>query len=107
MTQIEKEVVTFLKTLGSGPKKIAESLTAMKIKDTLRVSQDCPIAKCLRKQFKNLKSLSVSDVVSFTHKGEEYEVSYPVAIGKFIENFDEGKYPAVATKVSLADANAN
>jgi hypothetical protein len=105
MTQIEKEVSGFLKTLGSGPNKIAENLAAMKIKGTLAEGSDCPIVKCLRKKFKNLKSLSVAEDVEFTYKGEEYAVKYPAAVGKFIENFDDGKYPAITTKTSLANAS--
>jgi hypothetical protein len=104
MTQIEKEVVGFLKTLGSGPNKIAENLAAMKIKGNVADGSDCPITKGIRKKFKSLKNVSVSTDVEFTYKGEDYVVTYPAAVGKFIEKFDEGGYPALATKTSLVNA---
>jgi hypothetical protein len=102
LTQIDKEVVTFLKTLGSGPNKIAENLTELKIKGVAGDDSQCPIAKAIRKQFKNLKGLSVTAEVEFTYKGENHFVTYPAAVGKFIEKFDKGDYPALATKQSLA-----
>jgi hypothetical protein len=105
VTQIDKEIVTFLKTLGSGPNKIAENLTALKIKGVVGDGNQCPIAKVIRKQFKNLKGLSVTSDLEFTYKGEDYVVAYPSAISKFIEKFDGGAYPALATKQCLADAN--
>jgi hypothetical protein len=101
-TQIDKEIVTFLKTLGSGPNKIAENLTALKIKGVLADGNNCPIAKVIRKQFKNLKGLSVTSELEFTYKGEDHVVAYPSAVSKFIEKFDSGDYPALLTKQSLA-----
>lgn len=101
LTQIGKEVVTFLKTLGSGPNKIAENLIELKIKGVVGDSNQCPIAKAVRKQFKNLKGLSVTSDLEFTYKGEDHVVAYPSAVSKFIKKFDSGDYPALATKKSL------
>ena len=102
-TQIEKEVKDFLKVLGSGPNKVAENLTELKIKGTVGDGRECPVTKALRKKFKNLEGLYVADNVVFSHKNEVHEVEYPAAIGKFIEKFDNGEYPALATKTSLAE----
>lgn len=103
LTQIDKEVVTFLKTLGSGPNKIAENLTELKIRGVVGDGNQCPIAKVIRKQFKNLKELTVASSLEFTYKGEDHVVTYPSAVSKFIEKFDCGDYPALATKKSLVD----
>jgi hypothetical protein len=103
VTQIEKEVRSFLTKLGSGPNKIAESLAGMKIKGTVGDGNECPVAKAIRKNFKNLKEVCVAEDVGFSYKKEAYTVGYPAAIGKFIEKFDNGDYPTVATKSSLAE----
>ena len=99
---IDKQVKDFLKTLGSGPNKIAENLTEMKIKGSIGDSNDCPVAKAIRKKFKSLKNVSVGENLEFVHKKEDYTLNYPVAICKFIEKFDNAEYPALATKSSLA-----
>ena len=100
-TQIEKEVVTFLKTLGSGPNKIAENLAEKGIKGTIGDANNCPIAKAIKKQFKGLKDVHISTEVEFTYKKEDYCFDYPNAVEKFIQKFDAGEYPSIATKNSL------
>ncbi len=103
MTEIEKEVKSFLTTLGAGPNKIAENLTEMKIKGVIGDGNNCPITKAIRKKFKKLKDVSVSTEVEFMYKNEDHVMSYPAAVGKFIEKFDNGDYPNLATKDSLGE----
>lgn len=106
METIEKEVKTFLTKLGSGPNKIAESLAEMKIRGIIGDGNQCAITKALRKNFKNLKNLSVSTNIEFTYKNEGHSMAYPAAVSKFIEKFDKGGYPNLATKTSLAEVLA-
>lgn len=100
-TQIEKEVKSFLTTLGSGPNKIAESLAKMKIRGIAGDGNQCAITKAIRRNFKNLKNLSVGTDIEFTYKNEDCVMAYPVAVSKFIEKFDKGDYPNITTKKSL------
>lgn len=95
---IDKQVKDFLKTLGSGPNKIAESLAAMKIKGVAFNSEECPIAKVVKKNFKKLRNIFVSAALEFIYKDEDYSVDLPAAVDKFITKFDNGNYPNLAIK---------
>jgi hypothetical protein len=97
---INVRVGNFLKGLGSGPNKIAENLKEMQIKGRIGNSDECALAKAIKKNFKGLKNLDVSGGdVSFQHKGEDYYVNIPAACSKFIDKFDDGDYPDIAYKV--------
>lgn len=90
---IDKQVQNFLKTLGSGPNKIAENLTEQKIKGVSGDAVNCPVVKVIKKNFKSLKNVNVSEQLEFSHKNEDYVVDLPVAVGKFVQKFDNGDYP--------------
>lgn len=90
---IDTQVQNFLKSLGSGPNKIAENLTEQKVKGVSGDSHACPIAKIVKKNFKSLKEVCVSDQLQFVYKDEDYIVDLPSAVGKFVEKFDNGDYP--------------
>lgn len=92
---IAKEIKDFLKSLGKNPNKIAETLKKMKIKGVPDDSQKCPLAKVLKKKFKNrIKEILISDEVEFIYKKElmRFYISKPCQ--KFISKFDGGDdYP--------------
>jgi hypothetical protein len=97
--EMQTKVKDLLKSLGTGPNKIADSLKEMKIKGYRSESDQCPITKLIRKQFKNLKGIcSTSDAIEFTLRGEDCVVQIPKAVGKFMDKFDNGDYPELAFK---------
>jgi hypothetical protein len=99
VAEMEAKVKGLLKSLGTGPNKIAESLKEMKIKGYRAESDQCPITKLIRKQFKNLKGVSSdSATIEFELRGEECAVDVPKAVSKFMDNFDNGGYPELAFK---------
>lgn len=101
---MEKQVKTFLKSLGTTPDKIAKTLAEMKIKGERMEGYTCPIAKAIKKKFK-FKHVSVCyQNIEFT-VGKEVSTVWLAAIGKFMDNFDDGKYPELETKQSLENAD--
>jgi len=97
--EMQTKVKDLLKSLGTGPNKIAESLKEMKVKGYRSYSDRCPITKLIRKQFKNLKNIySDTETIAFELRNEECEVQIPKAVGKFMNKFDNGDYPELAFK---------
>jgi hypothetical protein len=97
--EMQCKVKDFLKSLGTGPNKVAENLKEMKIKGYKAESDSCPIVKALRKNFKNLKGISTdSDTVEFDYRGEDCSVKVPSAVAKFVQKFDNNDYPELAFK---------
>lgn len=97
--EMQCKVKDLLKSLGTGPNKIADSLKEMKIKGYRSEANQCPVTKLIRKNFKNLKNIySSSDVIEFTLRDEGCEVKISKAVGKFMDKFDAGGYPELAFK---------
>lgn len=97
---MEKHVKDFLKSLGTTPDKIAKTLVEMKIKGERMEGNTCPIAKAIKKKFK-FKNVSICyENIEFVYNKEICTV-WLKAIGKFMDNFDDGKYPELETKNSL------
>lgn len=91
---VEARLIPKLKELGSGPNKVAESLKALKIKGALDDAHDCPIARFIQKLFKTATLVTVDSAgVDLMFDEKDFFVVFSVAIEKFIENFDNGKYP--------------
>ena len=99
ISEMETKVKDFLKSLGAGPNKIAENLKEMKIKGYKSDAYTCPIAKVIKKNFKNLKEIVVDGCeIEFTYCKENCCVGLPNAVAKFIEKFDNNDYPELAFK---------
>lgn len=104
--EMQCKVKDFLKSLGTGPNKVAENLKEMKIKGYRAESNSCPITKALRKNFKNLKGISTDSdspqcrwvTVEFDYRREDCSVKVPSAVAKFVQKFDNNDYPELAFK---------
>jgi len=100
--QLGVRVKDFLKSLGSGPNKIAESLETMKIRGRICDIENCPLAKAVKRNFKGIKGLSVNvDEIYFLYKKEKYIITPPPACSRFIDKFDYGYYPNITSKLDL------
>ncbi len=102
MEQREAKLKTALKELGSGKNKVAETLKAKKIKGCRNTSDDCPVAKYVKKLFPRATSIEVdTGSVSVGFKDDEYiDVNLPKAVGAFIEAFDDGDYDFLSTEAA-------
>ena len=91
-TQTEK-LKTALKELGGGKHKICAALEAKKILGKTSDTSDCPIARYVKKVFKNAEDVSVdADDISVTLAKGTINVVPPKAISDFIAEFDEEEY---------------
>lgn len=91
-TQTEK-LKTALKELGGGKNKICASLEAKKILGITSDVEECPIARYVKKVFKNAVDISVdADEINVTLGKGTISVKPPKAISNFIVDFDEGDY---------------
>jgi hypothetical protein len=91
-TQTEK-LKEALKELGSGKNKICATLEAKKILGKPSDTGDCPIARYIKKVFKNAECVAVdADEISVTLPKGEICVTPPKAVSNFIVDFDEGEY---------------
>lgn len=91
--EMEANVKALLKNLGAGPNKVAEKLVSLKIKGDPGYASSCPVARFIRKNFKSLKNIEVTESVSFDYRGEGCCVELPSAVEKFVGKFDDGDYP--------------
>jgi len=97
--EMQTKVKDLLKSLGTGPNKIADYLKEMKIKGYRTDSDRCPITKLIRKKFQNLKNVgSDSETIEFILRGEDCVVQTPKAVSKFMNKFDNGDYPELTFK---------
>lgn len=91
-TQTEK-LTTALKELGSGKNKICQSLEAKKILGVTSDVEECPIARYVKKVFKNAEDISVdANEISVTFAKGTISCKPPKAVSNFITDFDEGDY---------------
>lgn len=91
-TQTEK-LKTALKELGGGKNKICESLEEKKILGNPSDTADCPIARYVKKVFKNAEDVCVdADSIEVHLKKGTICVKPPKAVSDFITDFDEGEY---------------
>ena len=95
--KVEERLLSNLKELGGGHNKVEESLEAKHILGYISYVETCPIAKYVKKIFKSATNIEVEYERIFIRLADTtYMVTSPVAVRKFIDNFDEGKYPKLA-----------
>lgn len=116
------KITEFLKSLGNSSNEIAENLQNMDIKGEIGNPDFCPIIKAIYKQFPNMsrglkavfyyypsgyRSLGYYGYVWMNGKTifqitwNDYQTidpDCPEAIGKFVKDFDSGKYPFLIGK---------
>ncbi len=93
---LTQRVKDYLKSLGAGPNKIADALKKAKIKGEMGSASFCPLARALKKKFKTLEEVQVDSSIDVYAYGEEASIDFVSnAVSKFVENFDNGKYPAL------------
>ena len=91
-TQTEK-LKAALKELGSGKNKICATLEAKKILGKQGDVNECPIARYVKKVFKNAIDVNVDqDEIEVTLPKGSICVTPPKAVSNFIVDFDEGEY---------------
>ena len=85
--------MTALKELGGGKNKICQALEEKKILGNVGDVSDCPIARYVKKIFKNAESISVDSTgIAITFAKGTISVKPPKAISNFIVDFDEQEY---------------
>lgn len=106
----ERQIMPRLKELGGGPKVVAASLAAMKIKGVPCDADECPVAKVVKKWFRSA-SMVVVDMADITvgwkadgrsEVGDSFSVKPPAAVANFIDQFDGGKFPAMIDEKATA-----
>lgn len=91
-TQTEK-LKDALKELGGGKNKICETLENKKILGNVGDVGDCPVARYIKKVFKNATDISVdADSIEVTLSKGTICVKPPKAVSNFISEFDEEEY---------------
>lgn len=84
----------FLRSLGSTSTEVAESLRAMGVKAERETCYRCPIAVVLVAELGlELDDVAVDDKTASIQDAERTAAFLPVAVRKFIEEFDRGNYP--------------
>lgn len=90
--ELKAKVVGALRSLGDSPNKIANKLAKLGIVGEREESDRCPIAFFIRSHAPG-KSITVcSDEIEITN-GEEISITPPAAVTRFVEQFDNGKFP--------------
>ena len=103
---LTQKVKDYLKFLGAGPNKVAEALKKAKIKGEPGSSSHCPLANALKKKFKALTEIQVSNEIGLHAYGEDITIKTPVACCKFIDKFDEEQYPALLEDAWIEESSS-
>jgi hypothetical protein len=105
--QRTKKLMTILKGLGTGKNKVAENLKAKKIKGLIGEAYLCPVARYIKRSFpKASVGVGASFVVMEFSDKSEFEIDPPKAVGNFIREFDNNKYPELVMSLSEAKKEA-
>lgn len=84
----------FLRSLGSTSTEVAESLRAMGVKAERETCYRCPIAVVLVDELgMEVDDVAVNDKRASFQDAQRTSVFLPLAVRKFIAEFDSGNYP--------------
>ena len=90
--EMEDLVKEFMKSLGEYPEQVAAKLDEMGIKGKMGVSDSCPLANAIKREF------DVCADVDYVGTGIEVDGKFitfctPIGCDQFIQDFDKGEYP--------------